>query len=173
MGLQSRTPLSDFHLHFTFHPEKAIEKVMETIKSDHLDTEDVLYIHNGILLSHKKIKCCHLQHEPRGYHTKWSNSENDKYHMTSIICGIFQKRIQINLFTKQTYRHRKQIYGYHRGKGGAEGINYECDVNRYRLLYIQYISKKDLLYSVGTYLIFCDNLKWKRIWKYICVYIYI
>ena len=67
---KSQTRLSDFHFHFTFHPEKAIEKVMETIKSNHLDTKDVLYMHDGILLSHKKIKCCHLQHEPRDYHTK-------------------------------------------------------------------------------------------------------
>ena len=57
--------------------------------------------------------------------------------MISIICGIFLKRIQINLFTKQTCRHRKHIYGYHRGKGGAEAINYEYELNRYTLLYIQ------------------------------------
>ena len=29
--------------------------------------------------------------------------------------------IQMNLFTKQTHRHRKQIYGYQRGKGEGEG----------------------------------------------------
>ena len=32
---------------------------------------------------------------------------------------------------------RKHIYGYHRGKGGAEAINYEYELNRYTLLYIQ------------------------------------
>ena len=33
--------------------------------------------------------------------------------------------IQKNLFTKQkkTHRHRKQTYGYQRGKGG--GVNYD------------------------------------------------
>ena len=32
--------------------------------------------------------------------------------------------IQMNLFTKQkqTHRHRKQIYGYQRGKGGERRI---------------------------------------------------
>ena len=35
----------------------------------------------------------------------------------------FKKMIQMNLFTKQkqTHRHRKQTYGYQRGKVGAEG----------------------------------------------------
>ena len=28
---------------------------------------------------------------PKDYHTEWSKSENDKYHMISIICGIVKK----------------------------------------------------------------------------------
>ena len=38
--------------------------------------------------------------------------------MISLICGIY-KITQMNLFTKQkqTHRHRKQTYGYQRGKG--------------------------------------------------------
>ena len=28
--------------------------------------------------------------EPREYHTKWSKLEKDKYHMLSLICGIFK-----------------------------------------------------------------------------------
>ena len=47
-----------------------------------------------------------------------SLTEKDKYHLISLICGIF-KQIQLNLFTKQkqTHRHRKQTYGHQRGKG--------------------------------------------------------
>ena len=48
--------------------------------------------------------------------------------------------IQMNLFTKQTHRHRKQTYGYQRGKGG-EGVNWQYGVNRYILLYYK-IDKK-------------------------------
>ena len=46
-----------------------------------------------------------------------SLTEKDKYHLISLICGIF-KKIQLNLFTKQkqTHRHRKQTDGYQRGK---------------------------------------------------------
>ena len=41
--------------------------------------------------------------------------------MMSLIGGIFFKRIQMNLFTKQkeTHRCQKQIYGYQRGQMGA------------------------------------------------------
>ena len=49
-----------------------------------------------------------------------------------------KKKIQMNLFTKQkqTYGHRKQIYGYQRGREG--GINQESGINRYTLaVYIQ------------------------------------
>ena len=40
----------------------------------------------------------------------------------------------MNLFTeqKQTHRHRKQTYGYQRGKRGlVGGINEEYGINRY------------------------------------------
>ena len=48
--------------------------------------------------------------------------------------------IQMNLFTKQklTHRHRKQTYGYERGKGGkgsGGGINQDFGISRYTLLY--------------------------------------
>ena len=46
-----------------------------------------------------------------------SQKEKGKYHMISLICGIYNM-IQMNLFTKQKDRHRKQIYGYQRGNGG-------------------------------------------------------
>ena len=46
-----------------------------------------------------------------------SLTEKDKYHLISLICGIF-KKIQLNLFTKQKQTCRKQTYGYQRRKGG-------------------------------------------------------
>ena len=62
--------------------------------------------------------------------------------------------IQMNLFTKQkqTHRHRKQTYGYQRGKGGEGGINQRFGINRYTLLHIKQINNKDLLYSIGDYI---------------------
>ena len=37
-----------------------------------------------------------------------------------------------------------------KGKGGRV-INQEFEINRYTLLYIKWINKKDLLYSTGNY----------------------
>ena len=54
----------------------------------------------------------------KDYLTKWSKSDRDKYHL-----HMESKRmIEMNLFTKQkqTHRHRKQIYGYQKGKWGRE-----------------------------------------------------
>ena len=52
-----------------------------------------------------------------GSQDHYTKSEKDKY-MISLTCGI-KKKIQTNLFTKQkqTHRHRKQTYGYQRGRG--------------------------------------------------------
>ena len=45
-----------------------------------------------------------------------SQREKNKYHMTSLIRGIYKhKMIQMNSFTKQTHRLRKQTYGCQRG----------------------------------------------------------
>ena len=57
----------------------------------------------------------------------------------------------MNLFTKQkqTHRLREQTYGY-RGKGGGEAIDWECGIGMYTLLYLKWITNKDLLYSTGN-----------------------
>ena len=49
-----------------------------------MDKEDVVYIHNGILLSHKKewnnVICSNMD-GPRGFHTKWSKSNTIWHHL--------------------------------------------------------------------------------------------
>ena len=51
-----------------------------------MDKEDLVYIHNGILLSHKKEwnnVICNNRDGPRDYHTKWSKSERQiPYYIT-------------------------------------------------------------------------------------------
>ena len=51
-----------------------------------------------------------------------SQTEEDKYHMISLICGTL-KIIQMNLYAKQkqTHRYRKLTCGYQRGEGMGEG----------------------------------------------------
>ena len=46
-----------------------------------------------------------------------------------------KKMIQMNLFAKQTPRHRKQTYGYQGIRGG--GINWKTGIDTYTLLYIK------------------------------------
>ena len=57
-----------------------------------MDKEDVVYIYNGILLSHKKNEimpfaatCMDLEMITL---SEVSQTEKDKYHMISLICGI-------------------------------------------------------------------------------------
>ena len=58
---------------------------------------------------------------PRGAHAKWSSqTEKNKYHIILLTCGIWNM-IQMNLFRKQTYRYREQIYDYQRRKEVEEG----------------------------------------------------
>ena len=47
--------------------------------------------------------------------------------------------MQKNLFTKQkqTHRHRKQTFGYQKGKAGERGVSQEYGSNTYKLLYIK------------------------------------
>ena len=43
----------------------------------------------------------------------------------------------MNLLPKQTHSHRKQTYGYQRGKGHWGGKNQEIEINIYTLLYVK------------------------------------
>ena len=57
----------------------------------------------------------------------------------------------MNLYSmqEQTYKLRKQTYGYQRGKGEG-GITQEFGINRYTLICVKYITDKDLMYSTGN-----------------------
>ena len=53
-----------------------------------MDREVVVYIHNGILLSHKNDwnnAICNNMDGPRDYHTKWSKSEKERQIVYDII----------------------------------------------------------------------------------------
>ena len=56
-----------------------------------MDKGGMVDIYNGILLTHKKEgnnAICSNVDGPGDCHTKWSQSEKDKYHMTLLICRI-------------------------------------------------------------------------------------
>ena len=55
---------------------------------------------------------------------------------------------QMNLSTKQTHRHREQTCGCQvRG-----GLDWGFGISRCKLLYIEWINNKVLLYSTGNYI---------------------
>ena len=58
----------------------------------------------------------------------------------------------MNLFTqqKQTHRLRKRTYGYRGGGTIGKGIVREFGISMYMLLYLKWITNKDLLYNTGN-----------------------
>ena len=65
-----------------------------------IDKEDMVHMYNGILISQEiewNNAISNNMDGPRDYHTK---SDKDKCPMTSFICGIWKKKMQMNLFNK-------------------------------------------------------------------------
>ena len=113
----------------------------------------MVYIHNGILLSHKKEwnnAICSNMDRPRDCHTKWSKSDRERqisYDITYM--WNLKKMVQMNLFTKQkqTHKHGKQAYGYQRGKVGRDKLgvwDWHIHITVYK------ITDKEQLYSTGS-----------------------
>ena len=86
-----------------------------------MDKEDVVHIHNGILLSHKND-------EKMAFAATWmsleiiilsevSEKENDKYHITY----MWNLKYDMNLSTKQTPKSREQTCGCQGGWGLGVG----------------------------------------------------
>ena len=69
--------------------------------------------------------------------------------MISLICGI-QKMMQMNLFTKQKQTHRieNKLMVTKGERGGV--IDWEFGTNMYTLLYLKWVTNRDLLYNTGN-----------------------
>ena len=57
--------------------------------------------------------------------------------------------IQMNLSTKQTHRCREETCDC---QGGGGGMAWEFVISRCKILYIEWINNKVLLYSTGNYI---------------------
>ena len=66
-----------------------------------------------------------------------SQKEKDKYHMISLICGLYNMA-QMNLSTEQkrTQRHREQACGC-QGGGGWSGIGWEFGESGCKLFHLE------------------------------------
>ena len=62
-----------------------------------------------------------------------SQTEKEKYHMASLVSGIYKEMIQMNLKNRKAPRFTEQTYGC-QGKGCGEGIDREFGMEVYTLL---------------------------------------
>ena len=61
-------------------------------------------------------------------------------------------QMNLSVKQKQNYRHREQTGGYQAGGGVGGGVQWEVGVSRCRLLYVEWIDNKVLLYSTENYI---------------------
>ena len=87
-------------------------------------------------------------------------------------------QINLSMKQKQTHRHREQTCGC-KGEGTGGGKDWEFGVSRCKLVYIEWINKKVLLYSTENYIqypgINHNGKEYEKgcVYIYVCVYIYI
>ena len=79
-----------------------------------------------------------------------SQTEKEKYHMTSLICGIQKEMIHVNLLKdKKRLTDLENKCLVTEGEGWGKRIVEEFGLDIYTLLYSKWVTKKDLLYSTG------------------------
>ena len=61
-------------------------------------------------------------------------------------------QMNLSMKQKQDHGHREQIGGVAKGEGLGRGMEWEVGVSRYKLLYIEWINSKVLLYSTENYI---------------------
>ena len=61
-------------------------------------------------------------------------------------------QINLSMKRKQIHRHREQTCGCQGGGGGRGGLDWEFGTSRCKLLYIERVNNKVLLYSTGNYI---------------------
>ena len=92
---------------------------------------------------------------PRDFHTKWSKSERERqlpYDITYMWNLKYDKNETIYENRKRLTDIDIQTRGCQGGWGGGGGMDWEFGISRCKLLYIEWINNKVLLYSTGNYI---------------------
>ena len=131
-GFPKPLPISKYSVHWNAvyqqpSPENPTEWVERGVQ------KSIFFIYNEILLSHKnnEIMPCVATWMDREIIvlSEASQTAKDRYHMIlficlyMFICGFWKKKNDTNELTSkaETHRHRKQTYGYQKGKGVGDG----------------------------------------------------
>ena len=133
-----------------------------------MDKEDVVHIHNGILLSHKKERnwvICRDVDGSRDCHTEWSKSEREKNisYINACMWNLEKWYRWTGLQGRNRQRCREQTCtpkGENGGDGGGGGMNWEIGIDMYTLMCIKWITNKNLLYKK------INKIKFKNSKKY-------
>ena len=82
-------------------------------------------------------------------------------------------QMKLSTEQKQSQRHKEQTCGCQGGRGGS-GMHWESGVSRWKLVHLEWIKNKVLLYSTGNYIqppeIDNDEKEYKEEYIYVCMY---
>ena len=91
-----------------------------------MDKGDMVHVYNGILLSHKKNKILPFAATWMKLETlimsEVSQKEKDKYHMVSLISGIYYMA-EMNLSTEKKIKDLENRLVVAKGAGGGSGMD--------------------------------------------------
>ena len=135
-----------------------------------MDKEDVVYIYNRILLSHKNNKimpsaATWMQLEVIILNQKKTNTVWYHLYMES---KIWHKRTYLWNRNRLTDIEVKLVVA----KGEKGGVDWEFGVGRCKLLLIEWINTKILLYSIGTISNLLGYAMMEKNIKKECIYVY-
>ena len=120
-----------------------------------MDNEDVVNIYNGIFLSHKKSEIVSFVEMWMDLETviqtkisqEEKNKNKNKYHISIYMCGIQKNGMDESICKAEmeTQTQRTNVWT----PSGVGDINLEIGIDIYILLFVRYITNKNLLYSTG------------------------
>lgn len=102
-------------------------------------SKELVYIHNGILFSHKSWEnhaLCGNMDGPWGHYSKWNRTEKDKNLMITLPCRTKQNKTKMKTQTHKNQAHRKTSDLWFPEVMGRRG-NWKKLVKRYKLTVIR------------------------------------
>ena len=113
------------------------------------------WIKNGILLRHKKNDIMPFTATRMDLEmirsSKVSQKKKDSYHMMSLICGIQNMTQNEPIYKAETLADVENRAVVAQGECAGGGMGWDFGISICKLLYMEWINNKVLLYSAGNY----------------------